>query len=217
MVEFSPPPAPETDKKQAEDAPPPPPPPPPKEPEPVAKKEEPEPKPKKEEPKPKPKPKKEEPKPKPVAKKEEPKPKPKPKKEEPKPKPKPKPTPPAPVEPPKPAPEVVAKAQPEPGIQQKALPTVLSGWARSVQRKVERFWFVPPGMRMVDDNSVHVSFWVNRHGQLLSKPEIIKKGIQPELGESGIKAILNAQPFPPLPQSFQGNEQQVIYVFSVKN
>lgn len=215
-LEFAPPYVPESEKKQVENAPPPPPPPP------KPKVEEPTPEPKKEEPKkeePKPEPKKEEPtpepkreEPKPEPKKEEPKPE--PKKEEPKPDPpKPKPEPPKPMEP---EPEVVAKAQTEKGVQTKALPNILSGWGRLVQRKVEGVWQIPGGILLSEENrELHVSFWVDRNGNLLGKPEIIKNVADPTLAAACIRAITAAVPLPPLPNEFVGKEQQVVYVFSL--
>lgn len=207
QLEFVAPFVPESEIKQAENAPPPPPPPPP-----PPKKEEPKPK-----PEPKPEPKKEEPKPKPVEKKPEskkvekkpdpPKPKPKP--------PKPKPKPPAP-KPPEPKPEVVAKAQPVQGVQTKSLPHILSTWGRMVQRKVDMQWRKPSGVKMTQDNyQVHISFWVDRNGNLLGKPEIVKKATDLALGESGLRAIQAALPLPPLPNEFEGSEQQIVYVFSL--
>lgn len=205
QLEFAAPYVPESDKKQSENAPPPPPPPPPP-PEPkveekVAKKVEP----KKEVVKPKPKPK-----PKPVEK------KPEPKKQVKKPDPpKPKPDPPKP-KPPEKQPEVVAKAQTKKGVQTDALPNILSGWGRLVQRKVEKFWQIPGGIQLNAANKeVHISFWVDRNGNLLGEPEIVKDAADPALGKSGLRAILAAIPLPPLPNEFLEKEQQVLYVFSL--
>jgi TonB family protein len=204
QVEFTSPPIPDSDLKQADNAPPPPP-----------KKSEP----KKPEPKPEPpkksEPKKPEPKPVPPKKSEPKKPEPKPvppKKSEPK-KPEPKPEPPKPVEPP---PEVVAKPK-EQGIQKEALPHILSAWAALVQRKVDQKWRMPGGVLLTDANKeIHISFWVNRDGKILGKPEIVKSAADPRLGEAGLKAIKLAEPLPKLPNEFTGNEQQVMYVFTIK-
>jgi TonB family protein len=211
QLEFAKPFVPESDKKQVEDAPPPKPPPPPPEP-----KVEKEPEPEKVAKKPDP------PKPKPEPKKEEPKPKPKPPEKKPEPKkevvkkpdpPKPKPV---PKKPPEKQPEVVAKAQTKKGVQTEALPNILSGWARLVQRKVERFWAIPGGIQLTAANKeVHISFWVDRNGNLLGKPEIVQDAADPTLGASAIRAITAAVPLPPLPNEFQGKEQQVLYVFNI--
>jgi len=192
-----------------------------------------EPKPKVEEPKPKPKeepkPKVEEPKPKP---KEEPKPK--PKVEEPKPKPKEEPKP-KPKEEPKPKPVPLKEIDPveeeapptrfdpiEPQeeltprgtVQQ--LPSILDAWGRLVQRKVEKYWAVPSGIRITDaENEAVVSFWVDRSGHLIGEPTVVKNAVDESLAESGVRAIQLAEPLPPLPDDFPEPEQQVVYVFSL--
>lgn len=188
--------------------------------------EPPKPEPKVEAPKPEP-PKQEPPKPEPpkpepvktakVEKKEEPKPKepPKPKPEPPKqaakpPEPKPKP----------PEPQQVAKAEPKKtGVtMQQRLPTALDYWGRLIQRKVEKTWVVPGGIRLAaEENEAWVSFWVDGNGRLIGQPEIVKHAGDASLGESGVRAILAAAPFPPLPEDFKGLEQQVVYVFSLVN
>jgi TonB family protein len=95
------------------------------------------------------------------------------------------------------------------------LPTVLDGWARLVQRKVEKFWQPPAGLRLDVENQAVISFWVDRQGNLIGKPEIVKAAADAELGETGVRAILLAAPLPPLPEDFKGQEQQVIYVFTL--
>ena len=187
--------------------PPPPPPPPPKEvpkPKPPEKpKEEPKPKPPEEKPKP-PEPPKEEPKPEPPKE----KPKPEPPKEVPKPEP--------PKEPPKPV-EEPAPTRPDvkPGVSFKqALPTVLGTWGGLVQRKVERAWEVPVGVRIdPKNNEAVVSFWVSRDGRLIGDPEILKHALDPAIGKSAIEAVKAASPFPPLPDGYTQPEVQVVYNF----
>ncbi len=189
---------------------PPPPPPPPK-------KEEPKPEPEK-----KPEPKKEEPK---KVAEEKPKPKPEPKKEpekkpEPKKEPEKKPEPPKP-QPPKdlPKPEVVAKAPPqETGVKRDMLPPVLNAWGRQVQRKVEKYWMQPGGVRLdAAESSVQISFWVGRDGMLLSQPVVETANANPALADSGVRAVIDAQPLPPLPIEFAADRAQVYYTFSMMN
>lgn len=162
-------------------------------------------------PKPKPKPKKPEPKPKPKKKKVkvEKKPKPEPKKPEPKPEP--------PKEKPKPIPEVVEPTPKKAGIQiKRQLPPLLNSWGRLVQRKVEKYWVVPGGIKIdEEDSGALISFWVDREGNLIGPPEIVKHGSDPALGESGVRAIRMAAPLPPLPMEYDEQEQQVVYMFSL--
>lgn len=124
-----------------------------------------------------------------------------------------------PVEKPPPQPEVVAKSPPPPkvGVQREQLPPILNAWGRAVQRKVEKYWLVPGGIALSEANrEVHISFWVDRDGKILGRPEIIKDAQDPALGESGIRAILMAEPLPPLPMEYKEREQQVVYVFSLR-
>ena len=95
-------------------------------------------------------------------------------------------------------------------------PTVLDGWARLVQMKVEKNWQIPAGLQLDGaDKEAVVSFFVDRNGNLIGQPEIMKESSEPELAKSGVQAILLAAPLPPLPQDFPALEQQVIYVFSL--
>jgi outer membrane biosynthesis protein TonB len=204
-VSFVAPPTPDP-KPEPVKQPPPPPPPKKEEPKPEPKKEEP----KKEEPKPKPKPK---PEPKKVAEK-----KPEPKKETPKPEKKPDPPkPPPPKE--LPQPEVVAKAPPpETGIKREMLPPMLNAWGRQVQRKVEKYWVQPGGIRLdADESSVQISFWVGRDGMLLTQPVVESKNANAALAASGVQAVISAQPLPPLPIEFTEDRAHVYYMFSMMN
>jgi hypothetical protein len=111
---------------------------------------------------------------------------------------------------------VVSKAPPpSSGVQQQQLPSVLNAWGRQVQRKVERYWAVPGGLQLAaDQREVHISFWVGRNGMLLSEPTVVNAANQ-ALAQSGINAIIAAQPLPPLPLEFAADKQEVVYVFSV--
>ncbi len=178
-------------------------------------------------PKPKPEPPKkiEKPKPKPESKKivkivEKPKPIPPKPKETPKAPPKPK-----PVEKPQPKPDPkpekkVEKTNQEPvkaDIKMKQeLPEELEYWGRLVKRKVEKYWHVPTGIRMDEkENEAIVSFFLDRDGDLIGRPEVMKEALDKSLGSSGVRAIQLAAPFPPLPEGFESPEQQVIYVFGL--
>lgn len=216
------------------------------EPKPEPPKEEPKPEPPKAKPEPKPEPKAAPPKPKPEPKpKEEPKkelPKEKPKAEkkpDPKPEPKPKPKPEKKVEKkplpkadpdfekqlladsePEPDPMKTAKndAPPTPAVSlQQALPSVLNFWGRQVQKKVERHWIIPGGIQIDKNNSeAIVSFYVDSDGNVMGTPQIVKEAADPKLAASGVKAIMDAAPFPPLPEDYPELEQQVIYVFRLQ-
>ncbi len=97
------------------------------------------------------------------------------------------------------------------------LPPELEWWARQVQRKIESVWVVPSGIKIDSENNIaEVSFWVNRNGELLEPPVVTKPASDPELGESGVRAILLAAPFPRFPDGFNKDEQLVVYAFSLE-
>jgi len=51
---------------------------------------------------------------------------------------------------------------------------------------------------------------------LMGAPQIVKEAADPKLAASGVKAIQDAAPFPPLPEDYSELEQQVIYVFRLQ-
>jgi len=202
IQEPEPEPEPEPIPEPPEPDPEPEPEPPPPEPEPIPEPEPPAPEPK---PVPKPEPPKEEPKPEPP--KEKPKPKPDPPKEKPKPKPEPVKEP--PPEPPPPTPP----SKPQVRMKQ-ALTGPLSAWGRLVQKKVEKSWRLPGGVRIdPKENEAVVSFWVSKSGVVIGTPEIVKHAADPAVGSSAVEAVKSAAPFPPLPDNFEDTEAHVIYTF----
>jgi len=191
----------------------PPPTPPPPEPKPEPPKPEPKPEPPKEEVKPKPEP----PKPKPEPPKEEVKPK-----LEPKPKEEPKPKQPAkaktepirePIQDVKPTPAPTVPLKTGITMESAGLPTELDAWSRLVQRLVDRAWVQPTGSPL--GSQVEVSVWVSRDGNLLADPVIVKDTADPRVGESAIKALKDAAPFPPFPDGFRELEQLVVFTFTI--
>ena len=97
------------------------------------------------------------------------------------------------------------------------LPHILNFWARSVRKKVERQWAVPGGVQMnATATEATVSFWVNRAGQIMGEPEIVKHATDKRLGLSGVQAIKAAAPFPPLPEDYGAPEQEVVYMFRLE-
>lgn len=167
---------------------------------------------------PKPEPPKPEP-PKPKPEKTPPVEKPKEKPEPPKPKPEPKKEPSPPTKEQKPTPKQESAPAPTAPKAQVAnpLPPELEWWARQVQRKIEYAWEVPSGIKIDSENNIaEVSFWVNRNGELIESPIVTKQASDPELGESGVRAILLAAPFPRFPDGFNKDEQLVVYAFSLE-
>ncbi len=102
------------------------------------------------------------------------------------------------------------------GFAGSGLPSELSGWGGNVKRKVETAWIVPDGIRIiVGNNQAIVSFWVDRFGNLLGEPTVVKEASDPELAQSGLMAVKLAAPFPPLPETFKESKVEVHYVFTL--
>jgi outer membrane biosynthesis protein TonB len=90
----------------------------------------------------------------------------------------------------------------------------LSGWNNQVQRKVESKWLTPEGILIVPDrNSARIKFTVNRKGELVGQPEIVEEASDPSVGQTGLKAVLDAAPLPPLPDDYKENQHEVIITF----
>ena len=90
----------------------------------------------------------------------------------------------------------------------------LSGWINLVQRKVENKWLSPEGILIVPDhNSAQIRFTVNRKGELVGQPEVVKEASDPEVAKTGMKAILEAAPLPPLPEDYTESQHEVIITF----
>ncbi len=122
--------------------------------------------------------------------------------------------------PPPPKPEQAAKkdapVQAQRVSEAHTLPPELQSWGRRVQRKVERLWAAPAGIRMnTEETEAKVEFWVNRRGRLIQGPAVIQHAADRSLGESGVRAIRLAAPLPPLPETFSGSRQRVVYSFNV--
>jgi TonB family protein len=97
------------------------------------------------------------------------------------------------------------------------LPPELNMWGRQMQRKIDYAWEVPMGLRLDAERTVaEISFWVNRDGELLETPIVSKPASDPALGESGVRAIMLAVPFPPFPAGYKKDEVQVVYEFSLQ-
>ena len=102
------------------------------------------------------------------------------------------------------------------------LPPELSTWIRLVQRKVERSWTVPPGVKLnVPVELVEVAFMVDRSGSLVKEPFVLTDASDRRLGESGLKAIKHIGSevgggFPPFPDSFRDSQQGVVYQFLIR-
>jgi hypothetical protein len=66
-----------------------------------------------------------------------------------------------------------------------------------------------------EETVAEVSFWVDAQGNLLGRPQIVKEASDPAVAESGVRSIMLAQPFPPLPEQLGLTERQVLYEFKL--
>lgn len=101
----------------------------------------------------------------------------------------------------------------ESGISVRGMPSILSTWAKQVQRNVLRYWNAPGGVSV--GNRTIISFTVSRDGQLLGEPQVAEPSGDAALDASGIQAVKVAAPYPPLPVGFSGSQQEVLFVFTV--
>lgn len=153
-------------------------------------------------PKPKPKPK---PKPEPAPK---PKPAPPP---EPAPKPEPKPEPPPPPDPvavapePKPEPEIpppppTPEPEPQMAAEVEVIPPALAWYLEQVRRGIWSQWLDPGSLLDLDELArVIVRFELGREGQVVSGPTVLEGSGNALFDQSGVRAVLRAAPFPPMP------------------
>ena len=95
------------------------------------------------------------------------------------------------------------------------LPPGLAGWGRTLQMKVERLWVMPAGVAMSPENYADIEFTVDRAGNILGEPRIVKEALDPAVALSGLHAIKTAKRMPPFPDSYTGPQITVMYRFSV--
>lgn len=95
------------------------------------------------------------------------------------------------------------------------LPPGLAGWGRTLQMKVERLWVIPGGLAMSPENYADIEFTVDRAGNVLGEPRIVKAALDPAVDLSGINAIKTAKKMPPFPDSYTGQQITVMYRFSL--
>ncbi len=95
------------------------------------------------------------------------------------------------------------------------LPAGLKGWGEKVMQKVGRYWTIPPGLPMTADNYADIEFIVDRDGNILGQPRILKEGTSLELSQSGLAALALTKKLPPFPTSFLESRVTIIYRFNL--
>jgi len=103
----------------------------------------------------------------------------------------------------------------KPGLQMAGgVPSALGMWGGLVQRKVEKEWVIPQGLKLgPPDDGALIAFWVGRDGKLIGEPEVVKHAVDEAVASSAILAIKAAVPYPALPESFGDAQVQVYYTF----
>jgi TonB family protein len=83
--------------------------------------------------------------------------------------------------------------------------------------KVRRFWNAPMLDRRSAANEIVVVFTILKNG---SVPQDSVKVVQtckiPSLDDSAVRAILQAQPFGPLPTQYSGNSIEIEFTFILR-
>ena len=83
-----------------------------------------------------------------------------------------------------------------------------------MQRKVDRNWVIPAGIRLTEaGETIKVGFVVASNGAIMDGPTILEGTSQSALDSSCLSAIKAALPLPPFPAGFNELEQYVVYVF----
>ena len=93
------------------------------------------------------------------------------------------------------------------------VPPALVGWGNKVKRKVESIWQRPDSLFADIASKVEVVFTVDAQGNLVGEPFLMAATTDQQLAASGILAIKQSAPYPPLPAPF--TEQQVVYEFQL--
>lgn len=94
-------------------------------------------------------------------------------------------------------------------------------WVNALQAKIAQCWNVPAGVRDAEDIKVRIYFELKRDGTVSGQPQLIggsPSQFGPAVGESGIRAIQQCQPYNFLPQNeYAGGWDKLDITFSSKD
>lgn len=94
-------------------------------------------------------------------------------------------------------------------------------WVNALQAKIAQCWNVPAGVRDAEDIKVRIYFELKRDGTVNGQPQLIggsPSQFGPSVGESGIRAIQQCQPYNFLPQNeYAGGWDKLDITFSSKD
>ena len=87
----------------------------------------------------------------------------------------------------------------------------LEEYASTIKKRVTNNWFIPSNLRHSDEFTTIV-FFIDRDGQHFGT-QIVHSSGNNSLDITALNAILNSNPFPPLPPGFPGDHIGVKYIF----
>lgn len=87
----------------------------------------------------------------------------------------------------------------------------LGEYASLIKKKVTGNWYIPSNLRDSDGYTTIV-FFIDRNGQHFGT-RIVESSGNNSLNITALNAIINSNPFPPLPQGFPGDHVGVKYIF----
>jgi len=94
-------------------------------------------------------------------------------------------------------------------------------WVNALQARIAQCWNVPAGVRDAEEIKVRIYFELNRDGTVAGQPQLIggsPSQFGPSVGESGIRAIQQCQPYNFLPQNeYAGGWDKLDITFSSKD
>jgi protein TonB len=128
----------------------------------------------------------------------------------------------SPVPAPPPQPVVVAKPGPDllkPGHPEGAPSNILldvsnfpfTYYLRQLQNKITEKWTPPRGASVGGETAI-VLFEIDREGQI-KEPSVERSSGNAIYDQSAVRAVLEASPFPPLPQGYPGRSLRIRYGF----
>jgi TonB family protein len=88
----------------------------------------------------------------------------------------------------------------------------LGDYADQIKDRIYGNWFIPSSLKNSQGNTT-VIFYIDRNGRY-TDARIVSSSGNYSLNLAALNAILNSNPFPPLPQGFPGDHIGVRYIFS---
>jgi len=87
----------------------------------------------------------------------------------------------------------------------------LEEYASTIKKRVTKNWYIPSNLRRSDEFTTIV-FFIDRNGQHFGT-QIVDSSGNNSLNITALNAIINSNPFPPLPPGFPGDHIGVKYIF----